>query len=128
MASRDSTCGWISPCDLWVDDQGNAHLLWTERALDERLRDRFFPEERQTIALNTAVVRGGRVISRKSLHVGGEGASSEIPGGGRFHVTGDGRLLVIYYVSGASPAGDAVSENRALEIQNGGIRQMHSTG
>ena len=91
-SSRDKTCGWISPCDMWVGPDGNVHLLWTERAIDERLRERFFPLERQTFALNYAVIRNGVVRLRRALQVGGEGERSEIPGRGRFQATPDGRL------------------------------------
>lgn len=42
------------------------------------------------------------------------------PGRGRFHVTPDGRILVLYYVSGTSAAGQRVSENRLVEIHGDG--------
>ena len=51
IASRDRTCGWIFPCDLHLAPDGSVHLLWSERAIDERLRTRFFPEARQRIRL-----------------------------------------------------------------------------
>ncbi len=38
VASREATCGWLSPADLWLGPDGSVHLLWTERAIDERLR------------------------------------------------------------------------------------------
>ena len=120
IASRDKTCGWISPCDLWAAPDGLVHLLWTERAIDTRLRKEFFPDAKQSQALNYAVVRQGKVIRRRSLAVAGEGLSGEIPGGGRFHVTPDNRLLVFHYVSGTDRAGKRVSENRLLEITSGG--------
>jgi len=122
VSSRDKTCGWIFPCDLWVAPDGEVHLLWTERALDERLREKFFPTEKQTHALNYAIVRAGRVVLQRALHLGGEGASSEIPGRGRFQVTADGRLFVFYYVSGASVDGRGVSQNRLLELYPDGTQ------
>jgi hypothetical protein len=116
VCSRDHTCGWIFPCDLWVSDDGRVHLLWAERALDTRLREKFFPNEKQIHALNYAILSGGQVILKRSLQIGGEGMSSEIPGNGRFHVTADGRLFVFYYVSGTNAEGQSVSENRIMEI------------
>lgn len=116
IASREKTCGWIQPGDLWVDPQGRVHLLWTERALDERLRERFFPGEKQSHALNYAVVRDGAVLLRRTLLVAEEGGANERPGRGRFHITPDNRLFVFAYVSGSDANGRPISENRLLEI------------
>ena len=38
----------------------------------------------------------------------------------RFHVLPDGRLLVLYYVSGKDAAGKALAENRLIEIRDDG--------
>jgi hypothetical protein len=116
IASRDKTCGWIQPGDLCAAPDGAVHILWTERATDTRLREKFFPAVKQTHALNHAIVRDGKVVSRRTLAVGGEGESGEIPALGRFHVLADGRLLVFYYVSGTDAAGKPVSENRCIEL------------
>jgi hypothetical protein len=120
MASRDKTAGWLFPADLWAAPDGAVHLLWTERALDERLREKFFPNEKQSHALNYAMVREGNVVLRRTLAQGGEGLSAEIPSAGRFHVAPDHRLFVFYYVAGADAAGQPVSENRLMELRSGG--------
>jgi len=116
VSSRDKTCGWIMPGDLWVASDGTVHLLWTERAIDERLRAKFFPEANQSHALNYAQVRDGKVVLRRSLVEAVEGRRGETPSAGRFHVTPDNRLLVVCYVSGTSAAGKHVAENRLLEL------------
>jgi hypothetical protein len=116
IASREKTCGWINPGDLWVAPNGDVHLLWTERALDERLRPKFFPGEKQSYSLNYAVLRTGTVISRRTLLVAEEGKSNERPGRGRFQITPDNRLFVFFYVSGSNSTGKSISENRLLEI------------
>ena len=116
VSSRDKTAGWIFPCDIWVAPDGAVNLLWTERAIDDRLRERFFPGEKQTNALMHAVVRDGKVVQKRALLLGGEGASSETPGEGRFHVTADNRLFVIYWVGGSDPDGKPVGENRLMEL------------
>ena len=116
IASRDKTCGWITPRDLWLGPDGRVHLLWSERALDTRLRKEFFPDAKQSHALNYAVVHKGKVMLRRALIEGGEGLSGEMPGAARFHVTPDGRLLVLCYVSGTGPGGKGLRENRLLEI------------
>jgi hypothetical protein len=116
IASREATCGWITPCDLWAAPDGAVHLLWTERALDERLRDKFFPGARQSHALNHALLREGRIIRRQTLVLAEEGGSREVPGRACFQATADHRLFVFFYVNGKGPAGQAVSEDRAMEV------------
>ncbi|MEN6334905.1 MAG: hypothetical protein ABFE01_11635, partial [Phycisphaerales bacterium] len=120
VASREKTCGWITPGDLWVAPNGDVHVLWTERALDERLREKFFPGQKQSHSLNYAVIRRGAVVSRRTLLAAEEGKSNEQPGRGRFQVTPDNRLFVIFYVQGTDASGRRVSENRLLEILSDG--------
>ena len=120
IASRDKTCGWIDPGDLWLAPDGSVHILWTERAIDERLRKEFFPGEKQSYTLQYAILRAGKVISRRTLLKAEEGGAGEIPGRGRFHVMPDGRLLAFYYVHGKDAAGKAVSENRLMELRPDG--------
>ena len=86
IASRDKTCGWIGPCDLYVADDGRVHVLWTERAIDPRLRTTFFPDARQSHALNYAVIVRGQVVRQQTLVLAEEGGANEIVGAARFHV------------------------------------------
>lgn len=120
VASRDDTCGWISPGDMWVGVDGEVHLIWTERALDERLRPKFFPEAKQVHALRYAVLREGRVERRATVLEAVEGGARAIPSAGRFHVTPDRRLFVMCYVGGSDSAGQSISENRLYEISRDG--------
>ena len=120
VASREKTCGWLMPCDLWVAPDGAVHLLWTERAIDERLRPKFFPDAKQSYALNYAVVRDGKVVLRRTFVEATETGSHEVASAARFHATPDGRLFVFCYVSGQDPAGKPVSENRLMEVQADG--------
>ena len=121
VASRDKTCGWLFPCDLWVGPDKAVHILWSERAIDTRLREKFFPDAKQSVALNYAVIRDGKVLLQRAVHQWDEGQKKEKPGRGRFHVTPDGRLMVLYYVSGPSATGTQVSENRLVEIHSDGV-------
>lgn len=116
VASRESTCGWVTPGDLWVAPSGEVHLVWIERALDERLREKFFPGEPQRHSLRHAVVRDGQVIRRSVLLEGGDGLSGEVPSAARFHVTPRGGLVVVAYVGGRDSEGRAVSENRWYQL------------
>ncbi|MFH1719829.1 MAG: hypothetical protein ABIF19_20950, partial [Planctomycetota bacterium] len=120
IASRDKTCGWIMPGDLWVAPDGAVHLVWTERALDERLREKFFPGAVQRHEMNYALVRDGKVVTRRTLVSAEEGKSQEIPAQPRFQVTEENRLFVFYYIGGRDAAGKRVSENRVMEIHTDG--------
>ena len=120
IASRDKTCGWIDPGDLWLAPDGSVHILWKERAIDERLRKEFFPGEKQSYTLQYAVLRAGKVISQRTLIRAEEGQRCVVPNRGRFHVMPDGRLLVFYYVQGRAADGMIVSENRVMELRPDG--------
>ena len=118
IASRDKTCGWITPRDLWAAPDGSVHLLWSERAIDTRLRKEFFPNAKQSDALNYALLRGGRVVRRQALRIAREGEPGETAGAARFHVLPDRRLLVFYHVR-RNRAGKRISENRIMELVAG---------
>ena len=121
IASRDKTCGWISPGDLWLAPDGAVHIVWPERALDERLRAKFFPEARQSHAVNYAVVREGKVVARRTLISTEETKAPEgTPGAPRFQIAPGNRLFVSFYVRGVNSSGKTFSENRLLEIRSGG--------
>jgi len=121
IASREETCGWIFPADLWVGPDGAVHIMWTERAIDERLREKFFPTAKQSNTLNYAIIRNGQVESRRTLVMGEEGGSNEVPGMARFQVTPDNRLFVVYFVKGTNATGQPFAENRVTELTSGGI-------
>ncbi len=127
VASREATAGWITPGDLWIGPDSRVHLVWTERALDERLREKFFPNAKQSHALNYAVLAEGSVQQRQTLALAEEGGSREVPSAPRFQITPDGRLFVVYYVSGSDASGKGLSENRVLEIGPDGKPGMPMT-
>lgn len=120
LASREATCGGISLGDLWIAPDGMVHMVWTERAIDERLRARFFPEAKQRHALEYVQWREGREVLRRTLACAEEGGSREIPSSARFHADALGRLFVVYYCGGADAAGKAVSENRLMVLRADG--------
>lgn len=120
IASRDKTCGWIFPGDLFVMPNGDVHLLWSERAIDERLRPRFFPQAKQSHTLNHALVRQGQVIQHQAIEESTEDKPGIVGSEARFQVTPENRLFVVYYASGVDAAGKPVSENRVVEIRRDG--------
>ena len=116
VASRDATGGHIQPGDLWLSPNGDAHLIWSERAIDERLRERFFPDAKQSEQLNYAVVRGGKVVHRRTI-METQGGTSGLSGSvSRFHVTPDHRLFVVYPIVDTGRDGRRMMENRIVEI------------
>jgi hypothetical protein len=121
IASREKTAGQIINLDIWLDKQGQAHLLWLERSVwHPFMRDKFFPGVPLTTSLEYAVVSNGKVVLRSTLAKGGEGASPDVPGYARFHATPEGRLFVFAYFGGQDSAGHPVNENRLLEVLSGG--------
>lgn len=120
IASRESTGGRLFPCDLWLAPSGDVHLLWSERAIDPRLRETFFPDAKQSEALNYAVVRQGQVAHRSSILKSTEAAPGIVGSAGRFHVTPDNRLFVVHLASGTDAHGSRVFENRIVEMMHDG--------
>lgn len=120
IASREKTAGWITPLDLWVDPRNDVHILWTERAIDTRLRDKFFPQEKQSHALNYAALRDGRVILRKTLLEAVEEQPGVLCSFARFWITPADRLFVFCYAQDVGPQGASPGDNRLFEILPGG--------
>lgn len=120
IASREETAGALWPCDLWLGENDLVHLLWTDRALDERLKETFFPEAEQSHSLNYAVLRGGERVRQTVLLQSTEKNPGLVAGRARFHVTPSGGLYVVAFVSGRDGEGNAVQENRLLELDREG--------
>lgn len=112
VASREKTGGHIFPCDLWLAPDGLVHILWTEKALDERLQKEFFPHEKQSFALNYAIIKDGEVFFRQPIMLS-EGEEKPLPGRGRFQVTPDNRLFIFYHVFTEN---NNFTENRVVEV------------
>ncbi len=132
--------GWLFATDMHVDANGLVHQLWFRSPMLPSVRDRFYPDIKRVYRIEYATLRDGKVLSRRTLVTAGEGADPAIPADldqvgrpylldngetilgdpiptHRFHVTPDGRLFLVYYVSD----GKALSENRILEITPDGV-------
>lgn len=120
IASRERTAGSTAVCDLHLAPDGAVHLIWTERALDERLRERFFPAEKQSHSLHHAVLRDGAVVRRTLLFESTEARPGVIASAARFQPAPDGRLYVCFYAGGVDEAGRPLSENRVMELKPDG--------
>ncbi len=121
IANLDKTAGYIRNQDLWLSPDGSVYLLWTEKAIDERLREKFFPKERQEWSIRCAILREGKIREKATILSSKEGDPDVLaPGTARFHATPDGRLFVVCYVSGQRADGSRISENRITEINKDG--------
>ena len=121
VASREATCGWISPGDLFVAGDGTVHIVWTERALDERLRAKFFPDARQSHELHYATIKGGVVTTRRTLYAVEEGKPGLVASAARFQPAPGGELYLVCYVQGTDASGKGVSENRIQRVGAEGL-------
>lgn len=120
LANREAKAGHVRPGDMWVDPDGKVHLIWEEKAIDDRMRKKFFPGELQRWEINYSVIESGTIVLKKTLLSTNEGDARPIPHWPRFHVTPDNRLFVVYFVDGVDSNGGNVSENRLLEIDDDG--------
>ncbi len=94
LVNLDATAGAVRSGDLFVDDSGLVHVLWSQTNADARLRAAFFPDVEIEHALYYATLRDGRVVDKVALcrALAGEGP---VPQVARFHQTPQGRLLVL---------------------------------
>lgn len=118
IANLDLTAGYVRNQDLWLDAGGDAHLLWLESRLDERLRKEFFPDQKQKHSLCYAIFKGGKMLVKSDLLTYNEGESDAVfaTGNARFHALPGGRLFVLYYAAGTSADGGVIAENRIMEV------------
>ncbi|HGJ67145.1 TPA: hypothetical protein ENS27_17430 [bacterium] len=113
----EATSGHINNLDLWIDNEGQAHLLYRKQTVQsDFMRDKFFPDTPINVSLEYVIIKNGEIIKKRTLLKGGEGESGVIPGYARFHIAKDNRLFVIYYCSGIDENGTQISENRLLQI------------
>ena len=135
--------GWVFAGDLHLDAEGVLHLLWYKAPINRLFRDEHFPDIERRYAIRYARLFDGKVLHRETLVEAVEGRygvptdvekeDSVLPwkikgkkvvedpiSTPRFQVTPDGRLFVIYYVSGTGRDGKPVSENHIIEIYSDG--------
>ena len=108
--SADEAAGHISHSDLWVDDDGVAYVVYTERSVwHEFMRDRYWPDLPIRVSLKLAIVRNGRVIGRRTIVEAVEDRDAQgdemafdgpVPSWANFHATPDGRLFLLWHQQG----------------------------
>lgn len=127
IASRDETCGYVFPQDIYADDNGVCHVLYTTRRIwHPFMRDRFFPHVEFESTLEYAAVKNGSVIHRALLDRDAEAADGkfiETEYCASFQELTDGSMVILYskwnspghtqrpdgyYRAGLNSLGDAV--------------------
>jgi hypothetical protein len=92
----EKTAGHIQNLDLYIDETGATHLLYLKRPHQYSfIRDKYFPGQAMTTHLEYVVIKGGEVISRKTLAETPQDSKGLEPSYGRFHISSDGALWVI---------------------------------
>ena len=129
IASRDETAGVLRNSDMWIDPDGDAHIIYSDRTVWHKfMRDKFFPELPITMALRYCRIRGGAVVERRTLveceedpaTIGKPGATAFgqgclVPGDSALHVTPDDTLFVLYHVTGHG-ASEAATGNYLMQL------------
>jgi hypothetical protein len=99
IANVDKTAGYIGNQDLWIAPNGDAYILYAEREVASALlRDKFFPGKSVINSLQLVVVRNGAVIERRTVIAG---TDAEQAGHARFHVTPEGTVYGLTYLTGS---------------------------
>ena len=92
----EKTAGHIRNLDMYIDQTGAAHLLYTKQPHQyEFLRDKYFPGETMTVYLEYVTVKDGKVLSRRKLAERPSEPEGFEPSFGRFHIDSAGKLYVI---------------------------------
>ena len=108
IASQDETAGQIHHRGMYIDPEGDAHVLYVERNIwHPFMRGRFFPDTPIVTELKYAKISRGRVTGRRTL----VSSTEEIPDdqstqgvrvgpvvtGAAIHATPDGRVFVLWH-------------------------------
>jgi hypothetical protein len=92
----DKTAGHIQNLDLYIDQGGATNLLYLKRPHQYSfIRDKYFPGQAMTAHLEYVVIKGDKVLSRKTLAQTPKDSKGLEPSYGRFHISSNGTLWVI---------------------------------
>jgi len=134
VASRDETAGYLRNPDLYVDAEGDAHVLYLDRNIwHASMREKFFPGLEISIALKYCRIRRGQVVARRTLVLAEEdtgprsgrrdatGFAAFVPRGpvptcAAFHATPDGHVLALYHLDGAEAGRPEATGIYALQL------------
>lgn len=120
IANCFATGGYLLTGDMWRALDGRVYIVWPEYPIHPKLRQEHFPDIKRTQSLKYALLRDGKILLRRTLIEGGEGAGNEFASAPRFQVTPDGRLILVYAVE-CRQAGQSTRENRLMEFSVDGV-------
>lgn len=120
ISNVEGTGGDVRTGDMWINTDGSVDIIWSETNLDPRLRDKFYPDAKQTWDLYFAKISGSKILIKKSFLHSEEGKTSFIPKLPKFQILPDGRKFIVYYVQGRGSDGILYFENRLVEVSKSG--------
>jgi len=102
----EETAGHIRNLDLYIDGEGAAHLLYLKRPHQYGfIRDKYFPGQAMTVRLAYMVIKGGKIVSKKTLAETAGDSKGLQPSFARFHIRRNGELHVIVASTSKSAGG-----------------------
>jgi hypothetical protein len=92
----EKTGGHITNLDLFVDAAGTAHLLYLKRPYaNPYIREKYFPQGKDTAHLQYVVVKDGKVSATRTLAETTSDGQALTPSYARFHVGPREKLYVV---------------------------------
>ncbi len=118
VASREETAGRIVPGDLWLAPDGVVHAVWEDALTDDRLKDQFFPDQKQSKSIGYALIQAGRIVARSNLLANNGGLDVGVAHSPRLHATPDERLFMFVYRDGENLERQKISENILIHLKS----------
>ena len=142
----DSTCGFIRHCDMFVDRDGVVSILYiVTNCLKPFMRDKFFSDMKIRVSLRLCKVKDGVILSKQDIYTCSENKNTEhisgkmetgalkpgndfhtdrpVPSCGAFAALDDGRLYVVYSLSGYSEDEDSRQGNYVVRISPSAVEE-----
>ncbi len=123
--SVERTGGHITNLDLYIDEEGVAHMLYLKRPHQYAfIRDKYFPGEAMTVHLEYVTVKQGAITARRNLTETRASTAKRLePSYGRFHIDCEGELWVV--VAGKrTEQGRSEFANCIGRINDGGVPEF----
>ena len=136
IATNDETAGAMVNLDMWIGDDGDAHLLYLSQNIKlEEMRNEFWPRMPIIHSLEYCRVSKGKIVDRKTLvewvdskkgdncGLKGErdGCAAFVsrhlrPDWGAFHADAQGRLFVIYHITDKQTYNQKITGNYIMQL------------